>query len=57
MMLYTCVGSFFNFSLGQISYLVPHEMSFVREISDWAIFMDKGVIFEEGETEKVFNSP
>ncbi len=37
--------------------VVTHEMSFARGISDWAIFMDKGVIVEEGEPEKVFDSP
>lgn len=37
--------------------VVTHEMSFARGISDWTIFMDKGVIVEEGEPEKVFASP
>ncbi len=37
--------------------VVTHEMNFAKGISDWAIFMDKGVIVEEGESSKVFDSP
>ena len=37
--------------------VVTHEMSFARGISDWAIFMDKGVIVEEGKPEQLFLSP
>ena len=36
--------------------IVTHEMSFAREVSDKIIFMDKGVIVEQGEPEKVFSS-
>lgn len=36
--------------------IVTHEMNFARNVSDYVIFMDKGVIVEEGEPEKVFNS-
>lgn len=34
--------------------IVTHEMQFAREISDYIIFMDNGVIVEEGTPEKVF---
>lgn len=34
--------------------IVTHEMQFAREISDYIIFMDNGVIVEEGIPEKVF---
>ena len=37
--------------------VVTHEMHFARAISDWAIFMDGGVIVEEGEPERLFLSP
>ena len=37
--------------------VVTHEMHFARAISDWAIFMDRGVIVEEGEPEQLFGSP
>lgn len=37
--------------------VVTHEMNFARAISDWAIFMDGGVIVEEGEPERLFLSP
>ena len=36
--------------------IVTHEMNFARNVSDHVIFMDKGVIVEEGVPEKVFNS-
>lgn len=36
--------------------IVTHEMQFAREISDRIIFMDQGVIMEEGTPEKVFFS-
>ena len=36
--------------------IVTHEMNFARNVSDYVIFMDKGVIVEEGAPEKVFNS-
>ncbi len=36
--------------------IVTHEMQFARDISDRIIFMDGGVIVEQGSPEKVFNS-
>jgi len=36
--------------------IVTHEMTFAREISDRIIFMDKGVIAEEGTPEALFKS-
>ncbi len=32
-------------------------MSFARDVSDRVIFMDKGVIAEEGTPEHIFNHP
>lgn len=37
--------------------VVTHEMAFAKGISDWAIFMDKGVIVEEGSPAELFDSP
>lgn len=36
--------------------IVTHEMNFARNVSDYVIFMDKGVIVEEGAPDQVFNS-
>ena len=36
--------------------IVTHEMNFAKNVSDYVIFMDKGVIAEEGRPEEVFNS-
>lgn len=36
--------------------IVTHEMEFARDLSDRIIFMDKGVIAEEGTPEEVFHS-
>ena len=37
--------------------VVTHEMTFARDISDYLVFMDGGLIVEEGKPEKVINSP
>lgn len=36
--------------------IVTHEMNFAKNVSDTIIFMDDGVIVEEGSPEKVFSS-
>lgn len=36
--------------------IVTHEMNFARNVADHIIFMDKGVIVEEGTPDAVFNS-
>ncbi len=36
--------------------IVTHEMAFARAVSDRVIFMDKGVIVEEGHPEEVFGN-
>ena len=36
--------------------IVTHEMNFAKNVSDYVVFMDKGVIVEEGKPEEVFNS-
>ena len=37
--------------------VVTHEMGFAREVSDKVIFMDEGVIAEQGSAEDVFGNP
>ena len=37
--------------------VVTHEMNFAREVADRVVFMDGGVIVEEGEPEQVINHP
>lgn len=42
---------------GTTMIIVTHEMNFAREISDRVIFMDDGIIVEEGSAEKIFTNP
>ena len=37
--------------------IVTHEMAFARDVADRVIFMDGGVIVEEGAPEQVIGSP
>lgn len=37
--------------------IVTHEMAFARDVSDKIIFMDGGVIVEEGSSDEVINHP
>ncbi|MDQ0154423.1 amino acid ABC transporter ATP-binding protein [Robertmurraya andreesenii] len=43
--------------IGLTMLIVTHEMEFAREVSDRVVFMDKGVIAEEGSPEQIFNHP
>ena len=42
---------------GMTMVVVTHEMGFAREVSDRVLFMDGGVIAEEGSPEEVFGNP
>lgn len=42
---------------GLTMLVVTHEMGFAREVSDRVVFMDKGVIAEEGTPEEIFEAP
>ena len=42
---------------GRTMLIVTHELQFARAIADRIIFMDKGVIAEEGTAEAFFNHP
>ena len=37
--------------------IVTHEMTFAKEVSDYIVFMDQGVIAEEGKAEEVIGNP
>ena len=42
---------------GLTMIVVTHEMGFAKEVSDRVVFMDKGVIAEEGTPEQIFINP
>jgi polar amino acid transport system ATP-binding protein len=42
---------------GMTMLVVTHEMRFAREVADRVIFMDKGLIVEEGSPDSVFGDP
>lgn len=42
---------------GMTMVVVTHEMGFAREVADRVIFMDEGVIVEEGSPAEIFGSP
>lgn len=42
---------------GLTMIVVTHEMQFARDVSDRVIFMDDGVVLEEGEPEFMFTNP
>jgi polar amino acid transport system ATP-binding protein len=42
---------------GMTTVIVTHEMGFAREVSDRVLFMDGGVIAEQGSPEEIFGHP
>ncbi|MEY5152299.1 MAG: hypothetical protein RLZZ551_848, partial [Actinomycetota bacterium] len=42
---------------GMTMLVVTHEMGFARNVADRVIFMDGGVIVEEGKPAQVINEP
>lgn len=42
---------------GMTIVIVTHEMGFCREVSDRVLFMDGGIILEEGTPRQVFDNP
>lgn len=42
---------------GTTIVMATHELSFARDVADWVIFLDKGVIAEEGEAAEFFRNP
>jgi polar amino acid transport system ATP-binding protein len=43
--------------LGRTSIIVTHELNFAREIADRVIFMDGGLVIEDGKPEDVLDRP
>ena len=37
--------------------IVTHEMAFARDVSDWVVFMNGGVIVEQGDPREVIDHP
>jgi polar amino acid transport system ATP-binding protein len=42
---------------GMTMVVVTHEMGFAREVADRVIFMDGGVIVEQGKPDQIFSAP
>jgi polar amino acid transport system ATP-binding protein len=42
---------------GMTMVVVTHEMGFAKEMGDRVLFMDQGLLVEEGTPEQVFNNP
>ncbi|MBO7156078.1 MAG: amino acid ABC transporter ATP-binding protein [Clostridia bacterium] len=42
---------------GMTMVIVTHEMGFAKEVATRVLFMDEGVIAEEGAPEEIFNTP
>ncbi len=42
---------------GMTMIVVTHEMAFAKDAADRVIFMDGGLIIEEGESDEIFNNP
>ncbi|MBQ2795181.1 MAG: amino acid ABC transporter ATP-binding protein, partial [Oscillospiraceae bacterium] len=42
---------------GMTSVIVTHEMGFAKEVSDRVVFIDGGIVAEEGTPDEVFNHP
>jgi len=42
---------------GLTMLVVTHEMAFAKDVADRVVFMDNGVIVEEGPPEEIFNNP
>ena len=42
---------------GMTMVVVTHEMGFAREVADRVLFMDEGIVMEEGTPEEIFSNP
>ncbi|MEW5559822.1 amino acid ABC transporter ATP-binding protein [Enterobacter asburiae] len=42
---------------GMTMVIVTHEMGFAREVADRVIFIDQGIIQEQGTPERIFSAP
>ena len=44
-------------SKGITMIIVTHEMQFAKEIADRVIFMNEGIVYEEGSPDEIFTNP
>ena len=42
---------------GMTMVVVTHEMAFAKNVSDRVVFMDQGVIAEQGAPQQIFGNP
>ncbi|MBR4072802.1 MAG: amino acid ABC transporter ATP-binding protein, partial [Clostridia bacterium] len=42
---------------GMTMAVVTHEMGFAKEVADRILFIEDGIIMEEGSPEQIFNNP
>jgi polar amino acid transport system ATP-binding protein len=42
---------------GMTMLVVTHEMGFAKEVGDQVVFMDGGVVVEQGDPKQVLDSP
>ena len=42
---------------GMTMVVVTHEMGFAKEVANRVVFIDEGIIMEEGSPEEIFTSP
>ena len=42
---------------GMAMIIVTHDLQFAREVGNYVIFMNEGVVYEQGTPEEVFDSP
>ena len=42
---------------GMTCVIVTHEMGFIKEVSDRILFIDEGIILEQGTPDEIFNNP
>jgi polar amino acid transport system ATP-binding protein len=42
---------------GMTMIVVTHEMAFAREVGDWLVFLDDGVVVEAGRPREVLSCP
>ena len=42
---------------GMTMVVVTHEMAFAREVADTVVFMDGGVVVEQGSPKEVLSAP
>jgi len=42
---------------GMTMIVVTHEMGFAKEVADRVLFMEEGIIYEDGTPDEIFNNP